>query len=285
MVLFLLSASWVMSFPSLAAEGKTSLGFQLAQTQTPEKYAQFLGVWSGGKWDGKMTGSLIVNSIDENGSTWVTYIHGAYSKWGIHAPGAWPMRGTIEGNSLSLDRTSRGAKIDYELSGDRLRGIYRKGANASKIELKKDVAASRTISETPWAGFQSGLKPRESQSPRKALLPDDVSITPPSAQVAPEHKSYSGTWHGWMCRDAACDTKLAVESVSDEAATIVYAFASGDIEPVFERLTAKFVGSELQGRLQSGSWLSYRLRPDGNLDVMWRNTSGDWGSGILSKAE
>lgn len=284
-LLLAFSVVWFTAASSSASERQADESLQVTQLKVPEKYARFYGVWSGGKWGGKMTGSLIVNSIDENGGVWVTYGHGAYSRWGIHAPGAWPMRGSIEGSELRLNRTSRGAKIHYELSGDTLRGVWRKGANTSKIELKKDETASRSISETPWAGFQKGLKPGESSSPVKAPLPDDVVISAPSGDVAPERRTYSGIWHGWMCRDAICDAKLAVESVSNEGATIVYAFGSEKKGAASERLVAEFVDDELRGRFKSGSLVTYRLRPDGNLDVMWRNQTGDWGAGILTKVQ
>ncbi len=125
-------------------------------------------------------------------------------------------------------------------------------------------------------------QPRKSTSPVAAALPADIQITPPAADLPGARAAWSGIWSGWACGERACDTKLAVEKVTAEGATIVYSFASRDVPPFVERTTAKFVGDELQAVLGGGALITYRMRPDGSLDFLW--TKGqDWSVGILSR--
>ena len=141
------------------------------------------------------------------------------------------------------------------------------------------------MAQTNWPGFQASLKPGLSTSPKKASLPTDVSITAPGPAVSKDKAAFSGIWHGWMCRNRVCDTKLAVEKITPLGATIVYAFASKRVNPYKTRLKAQWVSGELAGFLPRGrAHIAYAMRSDGNLNVMWRSADGSsWASGILTR--
>ncbi len=124
--------------------------------------------------------------------------------------------------------------------------------------------------------------PRKSTSPVAAFLPADLQITPPAANLPAANAAWSGIWSGWACRKRSCDTKLAVEQVTAEGATIVYSFASQTVPPHVERTNARFVGHTLQAGLSGGARIMYRMRPDGALDFLWTNDQ-DWSTGILSR--
>lgn len=143
---------------------------------------------------------------------------------------------------------------------------------------------TRAESVTPWPTFQSALAPATSSSPNVAQLPADVKISTPIGDVPPQFAAFSGLWSGWMCQDHACSTKLAVESLNKMGATIVYAFANAQNPGYWERVSATFEQGELRARLAGGVQLAYRLRGDGNMDVLWRKGSS-WASGLLTRIE
>ena len=145
------------------------------------------------------------------------------------------------------------------------------------------LTACQTSEKTPWKAWQADLKPGTSTSAIKATLPDNVQIVAPSADVPKELSAFSGIWHGWMCRDRVCDTKLAVEKLRPNGGTIVYAFGSEQLGTFRERMPATFANSELKATTSYGTSVTYRMRPDGNLDMYWQS-EGSWMSGILSKA-
>ena len=135
--------------------------------------------------------------------------------------------------------------------------------------------------QTNWPDFMANLKPGESNSPFAAELPANTEITPPAVNLPPEKASWSGKWHGWACKDRVCDTKLAVETISNEGAAIIYCFAS-EREMFVRRVQAKFAGNELRADIGGGASVVYRMRPDGNIDFMWMSGKRLI-SGILSK--
>lgn len=137
-------------------------------------------------------------------------------------------------------------------------------------------------SQTIWPDFMPTLVPGQSQSPVAAVVPPNSLIETPSADVPADKARWSGIWAGWLCRDKACDTKLVVEKVTAEGATIVYAFASSNVKPYTVRLEGKFIGDELQATLENGARLAYRMRNKGDLEFIWRK--GDqWYAGVLAK--
>lgn len=137
-------------------------------------------------------------------------------------------------------------------------------------------------SSTPWPSFQSSLQPATSKSSVKAVLPDDVRIEPPDTNAPKELAAFSGIWHGWMCRDWTCDTKLAVERIDAKGGTIVYAIANESRAPYSERMQATFADGELTGTSTRNFTITYRIRPDGNLDAYWQRGE-DWASGLLTR--
>jgi len=136
--------------------------------------------------------------------------------------------------------------------------------------------------QTNWQPFIASLDPGVSTSPVAANLPADLTIETPAKDLAPELARWSGKWRGWACQDQTCDTRLAVERVGIDGASIVYTFASAAIKPSIARAEAKFVGNELQATFPSGATIAYRFRNSGDLEFHWqRNTY--WSTGVLSK--
>ncbi len=136
--------------------------------------------------------------------------------------------------------------------------------------------------QTNWPDFMPKLDLDLSTSPVAAVVPPSVTVEPPAPDVPPAKARWSGKWSGWACQDQVCDTKLVVERVTAEGATIIYAFASASVKPYNARLEAKFVGDELQATLRSGAQLAYRMRKEGDIEFLWRSGS-HWVAGILSK--
>jgi hypothetical protein len=144
------------------------------------------------------------------------------------------------------------------------------------------LATSVASGQTNWPDFMPRLDPGLSTSPVAVVVPGGVTIEPPAPGVPPDKARWSGKWAGWACQDQVCDTKLIVEQVTAEGATIIYAFASANVKPFTVRLEAKFVGDELQATLPNGAKLAYRMRNDGNVEFLWRREA-QWVAGILSK--
>jgi len=157
---------------------------------------------------------------------------------------------------------------------------------ASRISLFACLIAVLTgcaaVGQTSWPDFMPTLAPGKSNSPVAAYLPANTEITPPEADVPAAKAAWSGKWSGWACRDIACDTKLAVEKVTTDGATIIYSFASGQVKPFMTRAQAKFVGDELQADIGGGANVAYRMRSDGNIEFLWTRGQA-WVAGILSK--
>jgi hypothetical protein len=137
-------------------------------------------------------------------------------------------------------------------------------------------------SQTPWPDFMSKLAPALSTSPVLAVVPRDITVESPAADLPAEKARWSGRWRGWACQDAVCDTRLVVEKVSAEGASIVYAFASAAVKPSVVRAEAKFVGEVMQATLGNGAKLSYRFRTSGDIEYLYQLGS-NWAAGVLSR--
>ena len=123
------------------------------------------------------------------------------------------------------------------------------------------------FSQTHWPDYISSIEPDVSESPIAALLPQDVAVLAADASLALDKARWSGHWAGWACSGRLCDIKLVVEKISAEGATIVYVGASAS-GTVSERIQAKFNANELQGRLSSGTQLSFRIRSEGIVEFV-----------------
>jgi len=137
--------------------------------------------------------------------------------------------------------------------------------------------------QVSWPDFNPPPMPGASVSPVQVSLPPDVKINPPAAELPTTRSRWSGKWTGWACGGAACDTKLAVEAVMPEGATIIYVFGSASVKPNAVRVDAKFVGEELHATLPSGSRIAYRFRADDSIDFLWIGRSNNVVGGVLSK--
>jgi hypothetical protein len=156
---------------------------------------------------------------------------------------------------------------------------------ASRMAVMVAAASSCIVawSQTPWPDFMSKLEPGLSTSPVIVVLPPDIVVQAPAADLPPDKARWSGKWRGWACRDQTCDTRLIVEKVNASGASIIYAFASADLKPSILRAEAKFVGEELQATFRSGAKIAYRFRKDsGDIEYYYQRDSG-WVAGVLSK--
>lgn len=136
--------------------------------------------------------------------------------------------------------------------------------------------------QTAWPKFMPSLDPGLSTSPVPVVLPQDITIEPPLTDAPADKARWSGRWRGWACQDHTCDTRLVVEKVDADGATILYAFASANQKPFIIRVEAKFVGEELQGTLGNGGKLHYRFRKSGDIEFFYQRDAG-WSAGILSR--
>ena len=133
-----------------------------------------------------------------------------------------------------------------------------------------------------WPATINNLLPGESNSPVAAYLPANTKIIPPAIGLPPEKAVWSGKWRGWADRDRKGDARLVVEQVTDDGAKIIYSYASNTIKPFVRRMQAKFVGNELQADIDANVRVFYRMRPDGDVEFLWRKGE-TWVAGILSK--
>jgi len=140
-----------------------------------------------------------------------------------------------------------------------------------------------SFAQVAWPEWNPVPMPGPSKSPVAANLPADVSISQPDSSLPESRSRWSGRWAGWACLDAVCDTKLGVEKLSADGASIVYVFGSSSVKSNPQRVEAKFMGEELHGTLASGSRVAYRFRADGSLEFLFLPRSGNPVGGVLSK--
>jgi hypothetical protein len=138
------------------------------------------------------------------------------------------------------------------------------------------------VAQTNWPDIMPNLRTGTPASPVAVVLPN-TTVEQPAPAVPAEKARWSGMWAGYACKDRVCETKLVVEKVTIEGATIVYAFASADVRPSYSiRVEARFVGDELQATLPDGSKVAYRMRKEGDVEFLYRRETR-WAAGLLSK--
>ena len=154
------------------------------------------------------------------------------------------------------------------------------GATVS-CSLSASAQTAPTTVPTNWPEFMPTLQSGPSASPVEAVLPSGVIIEPPGPDVPTDKTKWSGTWSGWACRNETCATKLAVQKIVPDGASIIYVFASANGKGSPIRADGRFVGDELQATLPSGARLAYRMRKDGDLEFLYRK-GDEWAAGILT---
>lgn len=254
----------------------------------PIDLSAYLGEWEGSwfMWQGVMPVRVKVESIS---GEWATILY----SWGKATGGQW--RGGSSRDAWKvlpdgeLEFTSPQVSIWLKLVGDGSTAQLKRteGTWVNTTTLKRALGGTAatlpavSAAGTPWPDFMSSLEPGKSSSPVTFYLPANTEITPPASDLPATKAAWSGRWSGWACRDQACDTKLAVEKVTNDGASIIYSFASKQGKSVV-RLEAKFVGNELQADTGGGARVAYRMRPDGHVDFLWAKGQA-WEAGILSK--
>ena len=149
-------------------------------------------------------------------------------------------------------------------------------------------ACTTMVAKTPWPESQPGFRMGPTTSQQIAVLPDGVKVTPPGPDVPTELAAFSGTWTGWACRNRSCSTRIAVEKLTSKGGTIVFAVGrlwrpDGQHTGYARRAQAIYEDGELRAQLNDGLNLAFRMRSDGNLDVIWYDAPRNWASGLLSK--
>ena len=106
-------------------------------------------------------------------------------------------------------------------------------------------------------------------------LPLIVEITPPSPNLPPEIRAFSGKWYGvW---DGILDHILVVEQINPPDAMSIYATGEAAAWNIktggFTRVKGKIEPGKLTLFLTRPATVTYRLKPDGTLDATyeWRN--------------
>lgn len=146
------------------------------------------------------------------------------------------------------------------------------------------LTALAAQAQTAWPDYIYSLTPDASDSAVPAVLPPDVKITPPAADLRAPRAAWSGNWLGWACAGRACDIKIAVERVDEAGATLVYAGASAN-GGIVHRGEARFTGDELHIQMPTGNRVALRLREGGQeMEFsLWRPTGQLLSAGVLAQ--
>ena len=113
------------------------------------------------------------------------------------------------------------------------------------------ILVSSTVSaQTAWPEYIREFSPAPSESEVASELPPSVAALPPDASLPPALSRWSGTWNGWSCRDALCDSRVAIYNLTASGAVVDYAAASAS-QTINDNVEARFVGDELQMRLRT----------------------------------
>jgi hypothetical protein len=141
-----------------------------------------------------------------------------------------------------------------------------------------------------WPGSQAFLQAGVSRSTRAAVLPTDVRVTVPDDNVPAGLRLFSGRWTGWSGTGHRASVEIAVESLHPNGGTIAYAYSSPTSALIQHRIGVRLIDNqELEGVLPGGEIVNFRIRPDGNMDYLWRrDRSGDssfsaWAAGVLTR--
>lgn len=104
--------------------------------EVPAEYARFSGIWQGA-WGGNLDGKLAVTRVGPDGSVDAIYA------WGDN-PGRFRgghnfVTGTIEGETLTLERFGSGADVSYEMQPDGwLKGDYHRPSDGAEATGRFD---------------------------------------------------------------------------------------------------------------------------------------------------
>jgi hypothetical protein len=122
---------------TVAAECSSPLpsDFQAPQQSAADK-DRLVGVWGGAMWDGVLCHTLVVESLQSDGTAAVIYSHGAYASWGIRAPGFYRMPGRVVDDVLHLEFTRAKARAEYRIVDGSLQGKYFSQFGVSSVVLK-----------------------------------------------------------------------------------------------------------------------------------------------------
>lgn len=147
--------------------------------------------------------------------------------------------------------------------------VSRFNQQTGKAEPVPGVVVNAPFVWPAWPEHQSEMVSARSYQEELTVLPSDVSIEPPSADLEDGKRALSGVWEGFCGKRAV---EIAVERVDAQAARIAYVAAVKD-DSHTERLSLSFVGDELRGTMSGGARLALRLRSDGIVDIMWVGTT------------
>ncbi|QTD46499.1 alpha/beta hydrolase family protein [Ottowia testudinis] len=135
---------------------------------------------------------------------------------------------------------------------------------------------------TAWPDYMPSLEPDRSESPVSAELPPDVATPAPGTHVPAQRRAWLGIWTGWAGAGRTVDLKIAIENVSADGATLVYAEARAPQKRFSERVQARWNGDELHVLLNGRVTLMARLRHPDVMEVQGRAAGQMIFAGVLS---
>lgn len=255
---------------------------------SPEK-ARFWGVWHG--WlgsDKQFDLKIVVAQVLPTNEVVVQY-----SLDGAPGPYRRIEKGAISSDGISFTLPT-GAAVQLRLRNNydemEVMGNFpNKGSALAGTQYgvlkRQPVPSALKVGEdaSGWPELVATFKALPSRSPVKSAFPQDVAIRPPPATLSADKSRWSGKWSGWACSNQVCDTRLAVESLSNEGADIVYAYASETAPAFNQRVKATFVGNELHGTLRSGATIRYRMRAVGEVEFIVHLKDGGYAAGLLTR--
>jgi predicted dienelactone hydrolase len=135
----------------------------------------------------------------------------------------------------------------------------------------KGVAAIAVVSAVAVAGLivYAGWLADFADANLRVALPNDLALTPPANDVAPEIAAFAGIWGGDRWNGGPVPHALAVERVgADGSASVVYAWGADQERHRLHgwlRLKGRIAGGHLGFILPDGNIVDYAVAADGRL--------------------
>lgn len=232
-------------------------------------------------------GALMFHSIHTSDGKRLTWADGEAS-WRFEPHGCYRAIGTCVYDAVNASTGERYKNtVKGAMEGERhVWKRYYKGREVSAgwAEIDPETGLSALYENTGNSPV-SGKLVRVVRA-NEAPLPDDLTIIPPNADVAPELAAFSGLWAGAWGGSLA--GKLAVTEVNaDGSVTAIYAWGNnpGRFEGGWAELTGQISGNRLTlTAFNSGAQASYQMSDEGVLNGTY-NSDGEITRGVFRKAE
>lgn len=185
-----------------------------------------------------------------------------------------PEQGNINVSQSNVRIEDRNIRIEVTLSDVGYPGSHYELTYDEKTDtlVGKYIHPQRTSNVTFVRDLSAAARPTVT-----ILFPQDMEIVPPSPDLPPGMKAFSGKWFGvW---DRILQHVLVVEQINPPKAIAIYAYGSapswninnpsyarvqGEIEPGILKLTLR----------RTAATVTYRIQPDGTLDATYETRTG-----------